>query len=506
MWQSEIFCDTSSYFTIVIFRLQFALSFEEPEIETDVNTGESSEAGAIEIEQPAIQTPDTSTIPLHYPIQAFPEEEYPFLPQEYLQYQQNHPLMGLADLAIHQQEASSESSSDAQNPTQEYITHPVMGLTDLVINQQETPVTPQFPQGHPLLDLTNLAVQTSHPSGVYPQQPLLHENPLSGQFQQSHPLTDLMDMAIQQQGTLTSQQSHPLMDLASLAIQHQGAPIQEVHPPVDSSIQTENQAFPEQHPFHHHQDQKVTLPSHFGHPLMDLTNMAIHQQTAPMSTQEGHPLIDLTHMAISNPQNDHFLPHQGSHHPQLGSPVVHQFQQSHPLMDLTALAIQPIQPSQEHAFADQTHHHQDAQGQFYHQEGLDMQGHPLLNLAQMAVQTTDHYPNVGHPQESFHPHGLPITPNVQQGHPLVHLADLAIQTSHSQNFPGQHHTLPLQSHPHTQLQSSLGHPFFGLIGQETPMMAPGLGYDGTNTRGGGIPAQMLFSHSPGFGGLYLAAR
>ena len=219
------------YITVVLFRLQFALSFEEPEAETVVTTEEdSTEDGVVEVEQSAIQSPDSS-IPLHYPIEAFPEAEYPFLPQEYLHYQQGHPLMGLADLAIHHHEAST---GPVPAPAQQgYHGHPVMGLADLAIHQQEAPVTHQFPQGHPLVDLANLAMQTPpQSSGDQPQES--QEPAMSAQFQQSHPLTG----AIQQQGPLASQQGHPLTDLAALVVEHQGAPIQEAHPLVESTIQT----------------------------------------------------------------------------------------------------------------------------------------------------------------------------------------------------------------------------------------------------------------------------
>ena len=410
--------------------------------------------------------------------------------------------MGLADLAIHHQDASTGAVPAPAE--QGYHGHPVMGLADLAIHQQEAPVTHQFPQGHPLVDLANLAIQTPpQSSGDQPQESLMHEPSMSAQFQQGHPLTGLMDMAIQQQGPL---------DLAALAVQHQGAPIQEAHPLVESTIQTAHSAQDTEN----HED---LMTSQFEHPLMDLTNMAIQQQMAPMSTQfpGSHPLMDLTHMAISKPpklpEQDHFLHPQGPLHPQLGGPFAHDFQHSHPMMDLTTLAIQPFEPSQDMQHPIYTFPHQSnaQEGQFHHQEGpsMHMQGHPLLHLANMAVQTTDHYPNGEppyHPKDSFHPHGLVHLSHAAattfQGHPLVNLADMAIQTGQNPLYPQQ--------------QSSLSHPFFGhvgmpYIGQDTPMMGTGYlgsGY-GTNPRrggGGGIPAPMLFSHlSPGFGG-YLSAR
>ena len=125
--------------------------------------------------------PDAS-ITAQDPAQAVLEQEF-FSQQEYLALEQGHPLVGLADLAIHQQGASTahiqpptdSSTTDAHLSNQQaYLTqsHPLMDLADLAIHQQKVPVT----QGHPLMALTELAIQTAHSSGNHPEgvAPLAH--------------------------------------------------------------------------------------------------------------------------------------------------------------------------------------------------------------------------------------------------------------------------------------------------------------------------------------------
>ena len=144
-----------------------------------VTTGKPSDEIASGVDIASV--PDAS-ITAQDPAQAVLEQEFSSQ-QEYLALEQGHPLVGLADLAIHQQSASTahiqpptdSSTTDAHLSNQQaYLTqsHPLMDLADLAIHQQKVPVT----QGHPLMALTELAIQTAHSSGDHPEgvAPLAH--------------------------------------------------------------------------------------------------------------------------------------------------------------------------------------------------------------------------------------------------------------------------------------------------------------------------------------------
>ena len=77
---------------------------------------------------PTIHSPGAS-IEVQDPTQAIPDQELPSLRQKYLALQQNHPLMGLTHLAIHQQK---QKASVTQN-------HPLMALTNLAIQTARSP-------------------------------------------------------------------------------------------------------------------------------------------------------------------------------------------------------------------------------------------------------------------------------------------------------------------------------------------------------------------------------
>jgi len=158
---------------VLIAKLQFALSFEEPKTDVVASATASSEQPEssghqhVEVEsESTTQNPPSSSTEMSKPSEALPQPEPPLYPQEHLQHQHD-PLFAYFPGG-----------------------HPLLGLTQVVISPQgeqnhilPPPSFPQVPQGHPqlhphggfahpLLDLTHVAIQTN---GLYPNMEyLLH--------------------------------------------------------------------------------------------------------------------------------------------------------------------------------------------------------------------------------------------------------------------------------------------------------------------------------------------
>merc|ERR1712156_967426 len=156
---------------VLIAKLQFALSFEEPKTDVAASTTASSQQSEssghqdVEVEsESTTQSPLSSSTEMSDPSEALPQPEQPLYPQEHLQRQQDHLF--------------------AYFPGG----HPLLGLTQVVISphgeQNHIVPPPSFPQvpqghpqlhphggfGHPLLDLTHVAIQTN---GLYPNMEYL---------------------------------------------------------------------------------------------------------------------------------------------------------------------------------------------------------------------------------------------------------------------------------------------------------------------------------------------
>merc|ERR1712156_971434 len=193
---------------VLIAKLQFALSFEEPKTEIAASTTASTTASSeqpessghqdVEVEsESTTQNPPSSSTEMSDPSEALPQPEQPLYPQEHLQHQQDHLFSYFPG------------------------GHPLLGLTQVVISPHgeqnhilPPPSFPQVPQGHPqlhphggfghlLLDLTHVAIQTN---AFYPNMEyLLHP-------QDSYPPHNLVPLPHNDQG-------HPLVKPAL----HQGA-------------------------------------------------------------------------------------------------------------------------------------------------------------------------------------------------------------------------------------------------------------------------------------------
>merc|ERR1712156_1026997 len=156
---------------VLIAKLQFALSFEEPKTDVAASTTASSQQSEssghqdVEVEsESTTQSPPSSSTEMSDPSEALPQPEQLLYPQEHLQHQQEplfsyfpggHPLLGLTQVVI------------SPHGEQNHIVPP--------------PSFPQVPQGHPqlhphdgfahpLLDLTHVAIQTN---GLYPNMEYL---------------------------------------------------------------------------------------------------------------------------------------------------------------------------------------------------------------------------------------------------------------------------------------------------------------------------------------------
>merc|ERR1711994_1117361 len=158
---------------VLIAKLQFALSFEEPKTDVAASTIASSEQSEssghqdVEVEsESTTQNPPSSSTEMSEPSEALPQPEQPLYPQEHLQHQQDplfsyfpggHPLLGLTQVVI------------SPHGEQNYIVPPPSFPQ---VPQGHTQLHPHGGFGHPLLDLTHVAIQ---PNAHYPNMEyLLH--------------------------------------------------------------------------------------------------------------------------------------------------------------------------------------------------------------------------------------------------------------------------------------------------------------------------------------------